>query len=51
MDDVTDVVFREVVAQVSKPDVFFTEFTDNISGFVNTFVVDKNNLVAVLWMF
>jgi len=27
MDDVTDTVFRQVVASVGKPDVFFTEFT------------------------
>lgn len=27
MDDVTDFVFREIVASYSKPDVFFTEFT------------------------
>lgn len=26
MDDVTDTVFRRVVAQVAKPDLFFTEF-------------------------
>lgn len=28
MDDVTDVVFREVVAGGARPDVFFTEFTN-----------------------
>lgn len=28
MDDVTDVVFREIVAQTARPDVFFTEFTN-----------------------
>lgn len=27
MEDVTDVVFREIVAQLPRPDVFFTEFT------------------------
>ncbi len=27
MDDVTDVVFREIIAGIAKPDVFFTEFT------------------------
>lgn len=27
MDDVTDVVFREIIARSSPPDVFFTEFT------------------------
>lgn len=31
MDDVTDVVFREVVAEVAPPDVYFTEFT-NVDG-------------------
>jgi tRNA-dihydrouridine synthase len=28
LDDVTDVVFREMVALAAKPDVFFTEFTN-----------------------
>lgn len=28
MDDVTDVAFRELVAEVGRPDVFFTEFTN-----------------------
>jgi nifR3 family TIM-barrel protein len=27
LDDVTDVVFREIVAETARPDVFFTEFT------------------------
>lgn len=27
MDDVTDFVFREIIGQIAKPDVFFTEFT------------------------
>ncbi len=27
MDDVTDFVFREIISQIAKPDVFFTEFT------------------------
>jgi len=31
MDEVTDVVFRNVVAKIGKPDVFFTEFT-NVDG-------------------
>src|SRR3989344_5899284 len=31
MDDVTDTVFRQVVAVVSKPNLFFTEFT-NVDG-------------------
>lgn len=28
MDDVTDFVFREIVSDVGRPDVFFTEFTN-----------------------
>jgi tRNA-dihydrouridine synthase len=31
MDDVTDTVFRQVVAECAKPDVFFTEFV-NVDG-------------------
>ncbi|MDO8487121.1 MAG: tRNA-dihydrouridine synthase [Candidatus Curtissbacteria bacterium] len=27
LDDVTDVVFREIIAGIAKPDVFYTEFT------------------------
>jgi nifR3 family TIM-barrel protein len=27
MEDVTDYVFREIIGQIAKPDVFFTEFT------------------------
>jgi tRNA-dihydrouridine synthase len=34
MEDVTDVVFRQVVARAARPDVFFTEFM-NVSGFVH----------------
>jgi nifR3 family TIM-barrel protein len=29
MEDVTDVVFREIVAEIARPDVFFTEFTSS----------------------
>jgi len=28
MEDVTDVVFRQVVAEIGRPDIFFTEFTN-----------------------
>src|SRR3989338_9470355 len=28
MEDVTDFAFREVIAEISKPDVLFTEFTN-----------------------
>lgn len=31
MDDVTDTVFRQIVAQCAKPDLFFTEFV-NVDG-------------------
>ena len=31
MEDVTDVVFRHVVSEAAKPDVFFTEFTNTES--------------------
>jgi len=34
MEGVTDVVFREIIAQIGKPDVFFTEFT-NCDGLVS----------------
>ena len=32
MDDVTDTVFRQIVARIAAPDVFFTEFT-NADGY------------------
>lgn len=32
MNDVTDTVFRQIVAQAGKPDVFFTEFA-NVDGY------------------
>ena len=28
MDDVTDVVFRQIMAETARPDVFFTEFVN-----------------------
>lgn len=31
MEDVTDIVFRHVVARAARPDVFFTEFTNTTS--------------------
>lgn len=34
MEGVTDVVFRQVIAQAGKPDLFFTEFT-NVSSFAS----------------
>lgn len=34
MEGVTDVIFRQVIAQASRPDLFFTEFT-NVSSYAN----------------
>ncbi len=34
MEDVTDFVFREIVAETAPPDVFFTEFT-NVAGLMS----------------
>lgn len=59
MEDVTDVVFRHVVAQAARPDVFFTEFT-NTDSYVHsegkeslrgrlTFTPDEQPLVAHIW--
>lgn len=60
MDDVTDVVFREVVAclSVGKPDVFFTEFT-NVEGLCSVgreallprlkFTENQRPIVAQIW--
>jgi tRNA-dihydrouridine synthase len=42
MEDVTDVVFRQVVARAARPDVFMTEFM-NVSGFCHP---DGHNSVA-----
>jgi tRNA-dihydrouridine synthase len=59
MEDVTDVVFRHVVAQAAKPDVFFTEFTnsesychpdgkESVRGRL-TFTEDEQPMVAHIW--
>lgn len=58
MDDVTDVVFREVVAVVGKPDVFFTEFT-SVEGLCSAgrekllprlkFTQNQRPIVAQIW--
>lgn len=42
MEDVTDIVFRHVVARAARPDVFFTEFTNTAS-----FCSDKGNFSTV----
>lgn len=59
MEAVTDVVFRHVVAQAGRPDVFFTEFTNTASycspkGIHSTrgrlaFTSDEQPMVAQIW--
>ena len=34
MEDVTDFVFREILAEIARPDVFFTEFA-NVTGLIS----------------
>jgi tRNA-dihydrouridine synthase len=59
MEAVTDVVFRHVVAQAARPDVFFTEFT-NASSYCSpagvhstrgrlSFTTDEQPMVAQIW--
>lgn len=59
MEDVTDVVFRHVVADAAAPDVYFTEFTnsdsychpdgkDSVRGRL-TFTEDEQPIVAHIW--
>ncbi|MER2040516.1 tRNA dihydrouridine synthase [Desemzia incerta] len=59
MEDVTDVVFRHVVTEAGRPDVFFTEFTNSVSychpegrnsvrGRL-TFTEDEQPMVAHIW--
>ncbi|RKD71362.1 tRNA-dihydrouridine synthase [Sinobaca qinghaiensis] len=59
MEDVTNVVFRHVVAEAARPDVFFTEFTNTESychpeGIFSvrgrlTFTEDEQPMVAHIW--
>ncbi|MBQ0140760.1 MAG: tRNA-dihydrouridine synthase [Kurthia sp.] len=59
MEDVTDLVFRHVVAEAGRPDVFFTEFTNSDSychpeGIKSvrgrlSFTEDEQPLVAHIW--
>lgn len=59
MEAVTDVVFRHVIAQAARPDVFFTEFTNASSycspaGMHSTrgrleFTSDEQPMVAQIW--
>ncbi|MCL1631927.1 tRNA-dihydrouridine synthase [Sporolactobacillus sp. CPB3-1] len=59
MEEVTDVVFRHVVSAASRPDVFFTEFTNtesychpeginSVRGRL-TFTGDEQPIVAQIW--
>ncbi|EXQ07356.1 tRNA dihydrouridine synthase [Staphylococcus aureus] len=59
MEDVTDIVFRHVVSEAARPDVFFTEFT-NTESFCHpegihsvrgrlTFSEDEHPMVAHIW--
>lgn len=58
MDDVTDTVFRQIVAACAAPDLFFTEFV-NVDGLMSPgrskllkklrFVESERSLVAQLW--
>ncbi len=58
MDEVTDVVFREILRKASKPDVFFTEFTsvDGLASVGRDRVIQKlrynqnqRPIVAQIW--
>lgn len=58
MDDVTDTVFRQIVASTAPPDLFFTEFT-NVDGLQSAgrprvieklrFTAAEQPLIAQLW--
>ena len=58
MEGATDVVFREIITSVGKPDVFFTEFT-NVGGIMSKgrekvsqslkFTKDQKPIVAQIW--
>ncbi|HCT5273814.1 TPA: tRNA-dihydrouridine synthase [Staphylococcus aureus] len=59
MEDVTDIVFRHVVSEAARPDMFFTEFT-NTESFCHpegihsvrgrlTFSEDEHPMVAHIW--
>lgn len=59
MEDVTNVVFRQVISEAGRPDVFFTEFTNtdsfchpegvfSVSGRL-TFIEDEQPIVAHIW--
>lgn len=58
MDDVTDVVFRDVILEAGRPDVFFTEFTSSDGLVFNShgvplrklkFKPEQHPIVAQIW--
>jgi len=58
MEGVTDVVFREIIREIGRPDVFFTEFVNveglNSSGFEKVsesldFKLKQKPIIAQLW--
>jgi tRNA-dihydrouridine synthase len=58
MDDVTDFVFREIIANIPRPDVFFTEFTstDALASIARPKIIKKlefspkqRPIVAQIW--
>ncbi|HVQ44941.1 MAG TPA: tRNA-dihydrouridine synthase [Candidatus Saccharimonadia bacterium] len=59
MDDVTDVVFRQLIAEIAPPDVFMTEFVsvDGLQSAGRTVTLERlriapgsaSNLVAQIW--
>ena len=58
MDDVTDVVFRQIIAEEGRPDVFFTEFVNvealcspgrKIHGRRLEFTEDQRPIIAQIW--
>lgn len=57
MDDVTDVVFREIINETARPDVFFTEFVSSDGLLYNPaslskkllFPPDQHPIVAQIW--
>lgn len=58
LDDVSDTVFRQIIASCAKPDLFFTEFV-NVDGLMSpgrqklfkklVFIPDERPLIAQLW--
>lgn len=58
LDDVTDTVFRQIIASCAPPDIFFTEFV-NVDGLMSPgrpkllkklrFTVSEQPLIAQLW--